>query len=167
MLVEPLFVGPDERQKKLNEQFMAEGQRDMFAYETLKHGYYCGVENLILDRTHQDLDWTYDIKRYREENPIPDYGFVDTIEQFEELFEARIIAHPKAMCVFFELMTKEHHGGMRWHKNGQYHGKFELCCEHFRDEPYINEVIHFKTIMFKDSLLPTFKLNSINKLLKP
>jgi len=76
---------------------------------------------------------------------IPEYGVCDTPEQFLELYRERLDASPRKFVLSFVLMDKSdpHWHGWRWHKNGPYIGKQEPQCEHFGDEPEIQQVCMF------------------------
>lgn len=165
MLIKPRFLKPTPEQVVLNKQFMSEGHFDMFEVETLQHGFYSGVEQLVIDRYDVDYDWLHSKDRIADISLLPHYGLVDTVEQFDEKFGKNIREHSKPMCVFFTLLTKKDNPSVRWHKQGTYYGKRTLLAESFGDEPEIEEMLTFHLIVFKDSILPCLKFNHIIEVL--
>lgn len=77
--------------------------------------------------------------------PIPGYGVCDTPEQFLELYRERLDASPRRFILSFVLLDKSDPNchGWRWHKNGPYIGVQHPQCEHFGDEPEIQQVCMF------------------------
>lgn len=72
----------------------------------------------------------------KEKNPLMFYGMADSIEQILEKAHWYINDPRK----FVLLVSKLHHEpdcpnqGFRFHKNGSYHGNYNMECEHFNNE---------------------------------
>lgn len=84
------------------------------------------------------------LEHFTDPNYVPDYGVVDTVDQFFELFGAKLEAAPYKVVVSFSQQIKEAGDkGFRWHKHGSYYGTKNIKCEYFGDEPEIDSVILF------------------------
>jgi len=88
-----------------------------------------------------------------EMNRIPEYGVVDSIENFIELFGKVLEEESGQYCVGFTEVRKDREpseGGWRWHKWGQYYGKKHPQCEYIHDEPEIDSVFTFNVVVEKE-----------------
>lgn len=84
-----------------------------------------------------------------DDEAIPSYGVVDSIDQLFEKFGATIEASPLGHAVGFTEVRRGDQpsdGGWRWHKWGKYHGTREPRCEYLHDEPEIESVMTFSVV---------------------
>ena len=68
------------------------------------------------------------------------FGVADNIEQILEYYNTCEWFKGNHV-VFVNKIRKNHNGGWRWHKWGQYTGTREPQCEYLDDEPEIDEVL--------------------------
>lgn len=79
-----------------------------------------------------DFERSYDV----DDLPCPQYGVVDTPQQFIDRFAAALEADERPFVVAFTHHPKcpGETGGWRWHKWGEYIGDGNPTCEYLDDE---------------------------------
>ncbi len=107
----------------------------------------CGFNfHNLLPRGKWDDMWADD------DAPVPEYGVVDSVEQFVERFGGALEKDPGEYAVGFTEVRRddqEPEGGWRWHKWGSYHGKHEPQHEYLYDEDGIDRVFTFRVMRRK------------------
>jgi hypothetical protein len=87
-----------------------------------------------------------------------DYGVCDNASQVLDYYDALYEQHrdymeDKKFVILLTPMIREQqpeYGGWRWHKWGQYIGKFESKCEYLYDEKGIDYIYCFKILEVED-----------------
>lgn len=105
---------------------------------------------LFEDTCTSKLEWTFHPENISDRlewansaEYIANYGLCDAPEQILAKYPA-IVSSDKQYIISLKLISKEEYPDFRFHKNGEYIGT-QLCegCEHFGNEPFMNEVIAF------------------------
>jgi hypothetical protein len=93
-----------------------------------------------------------DYMEQADHDEFPEFGVVDSVAQFLELFGDAIDAAPEHYAVGFTEVRRAaqpSEGGWRWHKWGQYYGVHSPQCEYLHDEPDIESVYTFSVVQLR------------------
>lgn len=88
------------------------------------------------------------------DDAIPEYGVVDSVEQFVRLFGDALEKSPHYYAVGFTTVRKSDQpasGGWRWTKWGEYYGEHEPQHEYLYYENAIDEVVTFTVLRKRES----------------
>lgn len=78
------------------------------------------------------------------------YGLADNITQVLKHYR-KVVSHPDYDVVMHvRFLDKDSWGGMRWHKQGKYLGRFKHKCEYMQDEVGLNSLIQFHFYVIKN-----------------
>lgn len=78
------------------------------------------------------------------------YGIADNITQVLKHYR-KVVCHPDYdVVIHLRHLDKESWGGMRWHKQGKYLGKFKHKWEYMSDEKGLDSLIQFHFYVIKN-----------------